>query len=473
MSTRTIALVVLFVSFPLATSPLAQTSLADRRAPAVPKATLAIVGGTLIDGHEGPPLPNAVVLVDGNTISAVGRQDALSVPPGVQTVDARGMVVMPGLIDVHVHMDLLGHTDYDYWHKAYSSRYAETMAISARQMLMSGVTTAVDLNGQPEALIATRKRIDSGEIPGPRLKASMGWITNVPDSEWERNHRRAFTWNVHTGDDARAAVSKVIGYGADIVKVIGGLTKEQVRAIADAAHEKHLRVTGHVGDRQDLLARIEAGQDAIEHLDLGAVRSEPNIDPEIVKALVAHQTYVVPAMTTRMAQVNAIEWPGLIDNHRARALTPPEIWDDIQRSAMHPDRLPYFGGAAYGKGQKWLEGRFKQLREAGVRLLVGTDAGTPLNYPSDSLWHEMDLMVRFGVPPMEVIGMATRRNAEYMRLGNDLGTIVPGKLADIIVVDGNPLLSMRDLRHVAVVVKDGKVVKRAAEPVRSSDSARP
>ena len=101
--------------------------------------------------------------------------------------------------------------------------------------------------------------------------------------------------------------------------------------------------------------------------------------------------------------------------------------------------------------------KLRQLRDAGVRVLVGTDSGTPLNFHTDALWQEMDLMVSYDFSPMEVLGMATRRNAEYLSRGGELGTVTRGKLADLVVVDGNPLLSMRDLRNVVTVVKDGRV----------------
>lgn len=101
--------------------------------------------------------------------------------------------------------------------------------------------------------------------------------------------------------------------------------------------------------------------------------------------------------------------------------------------------------------------KLRQLRDAGVRVLVGTDAGTPLNFHTDATWQEMELMVQNGFPPLEVLATATRRNAQYLGRGDELGTITRGKLADLIVVDGNPLLSMRDLRHVVTVIKDGQV----------------
>lgn len=433
------------------------------------RATLAIVGGLLIDGHEGPPQPQSVVLIDGNRIVAVGTRDTLKVPSGARVIDAGGMTVMPGLIDAHVHMDIIGHTNYAYWHEKYISRYEEIMATSARQLIMNGVTTAVDLSGQPEALIAVRKKVDSGQLPGPRMKVSMGWISNWPDEEWERHHRKTFTWNVHTAEEARAATRKVIDLGADIVKVHGGLTADQMVAISDEARKKGLRITGHTGNRADLLMRVSNGQNAIEHLGLG---SGTTIDPEVLSALRERRTYVVPTLIQSMIQINALEAPDWKDNQRARLTTPPDLWADIYRSLANPQRLEYFGGAARARSMREQGAKFKQLWDAGVRVLVGTDGGTPLNFQTDATWQEMDLMVRYGVPAMDVIAMATRHNAEYLRMGAELGTITAGKLADIIVVDGNPLLSMRDLRHVVAVVKDGKLYKgQASEPRTSTNTS--
>ena len=439
--------------------PAAAQVFDGERDPQPERATLAIVGGLLIDGHEGPPLPGGIVLVDGNRIVAAGSRDALDVPEGAEVIDATGMTIMPGLIDVHVHLDILGHSDYQHWHGTHRPDYAEMMAVSARQLLMSGITTAVDLAGNPDALVATQRRIESGEIPGPRVIASMGWITNWTDEQVQRHHRRTHTFNVRTVEEARAAARTAIAQGAGIIKVHTGLTEAQLRAIAAEADRSGLRITGHVGDRGDLLMRIRAGQDGIEHLYLSAGDS-PTIHPDVIQGLVDRQTWVVPTMIQTMVQGLAAEWPDRRDNRRARALTPPDLWADVRRSVENPRRFGYFGGGLRVSRMRAMETKLRQLRDAGVRLLVGTDAGTPLNFHTDATWQEMDLMVRFGVPPMEVLVTATRRNAEYLGRGNELGSLTRGKLADIIVVDGNPLLSMRDLRNVVAVVKDGRVFKR-------------
>jgi imidazolonepropionase-like amidohydrolase len=439
--------------------PAAAQPFDGERDPQPERATLAIVGGLLIDGHEGPPLPGGIVLVDGDRIVAAGSRDALDVPEGAEIIDATGMTIMPGLIDVHVHLDILGHSDYQHWHGTHRPDYAEMMAVSARQLLMSGITTAVDLAGNPDALVATQRRIESGDIPGPRVIASMGWITNWTDEQVQRHHRRTHTFNVRTVEEAGAAARTAIAQGAGIIKVHTGLTEAQLRAIAAEADRSGLRITGHVGDRDDLLMRIRAGQDGIEHLYLSAGDS-PTIHPDVIQGLVDRQTWVVPTMIQTMVQGLAAEWPDRRDNRRARALTPPDLWADVRRSVENPRRFGYFGGGLRVSRMRAMETKLRQLRDAGVRLLVGTDAGTPLNFHTDATWQEMDLMVRFGIPPMEVLVTATRRNAEYLGRGDELGSLTRGKLADIIVVDGNPLLSMRDLRNVVAVVKDGRVHKR-------------
>ena len=228
----TLVVGVVLTTFTYAALAAAQTFDGEQD-PQPQRATLAIVGGLLIDGHEGPPVPGAVVLVDGNRIVAVGSRDALDVPDGAQVLDATGMTIMPGLIDVHVHMDILGHSDYQHWHATYGPRYAEIMEISARQLLLSGVTTVADLAGQPDALVSVRERIKSGQIPGPRVIASMGWITNWTDEQVRRHHRRSHTVNVRTVDEARAAALTAIENGAEIIKVHTGLTEDQLTAIAE------------------------------------------------------------------------------------------------------------------------------------------------------------------------------------------------------------------------------------------------
>jgi len=125
--------------------------------------TLVLVGGRLIDGYGGPPLENAAVVIEGNTIRAVGPESKVAIPAGAQVIDTNGMTVMPGLMDMHVHLMILGHGDYDHWDRTYPSKFRDLiMPISAKQLLMAGVTTARDLGAPLEDIVAVKRRIERG-----------------------------------------------------------------------------------------------------------------------------------------------------------------------------------------------------------------------------------------------------------------------------------------------------------------------
>ena len=131
----------------------------------------------MIDGYEGPPIHDGVVLIAGDRIVAVGPRSAVTVPPGTTVIDTEGMSVLPGLMDMHVHLMLIGHADYEHWDKTYMPRFrAEIMPIAARQLLMAGVTTARELGAPLEDILDVKRRIEKGEIPGPRLFVSGPFI---------------------------------------------------------------------------------------------------------------------------------------------------------------------------------------------------------------------------------------------------------------------------------------------------------
>ena len=254
-----------------------------------------------------------------------------------------------------------------------------------------------------------------------------------------------------------------------------GMTSDQIRAVADVARENGLRVTGIARSPQDLIMRINAGQQAVDHMS-AIIGPNATLDAEVVKTLFNARAYVCPTLIGGLgpsgsnAQLRALETPEYyINNRRMEMWTPPEMWAEVQASLWHPERLPYFSQGTHFREMKEFGQMFKQLWDSGVRMIVGTDAGNTHNLPTESMWTEMELMVNFGADPMEVISAATRRNAEWLNSLNDVGTVTPGKLADIIVVDGNPLKSMRELRHIVTVIKDGEVVRDAqAEMPQSS-----
>jgi imidazolonepropionase-like amidohydrolase len=303
------------------------------------------------------------------------------------------------------------------------------------------------------------------------MKVSMGAIINSPRGYVGRD---AFSFQVKTVEEARAQAQRLIGLGADLINVMDGVTSDQLKAVADEARKKNIRVTGIAANPQDLAMRLKSGQQALDHINS---ISAPGglLDADSIRALFDARASVVPTLVQSVgAQLSAIDMPEMyVSNPRMKLLTPPDIWNEIRESLEHPERLPYFGQGAKIREEKDTATRFKQLWDSGVRVRVGTDTGSTQSLPTEAMWQEMEMMVKYGAPPMEVISAATRRNAEWLNMANELGTVSPGKFADIIVVDGNPLASMRDLRHIVAVVKNGTVMKGAtADAPTTRTSAR-
>src|SRR5688500_14559891 len=179
-------------------------------------AVSALVGGTLIDGFGGPVIRNSVIVIEGERIRAVGQVGTLQVPAGAEVISTEGMSVLPGLWDMHVHLMINGHADYEHWDKTYPAQFESViMPASAKQLLMAGVTSARDLGAPLEASINVRDRINSGKLPGPTLYVSGPFIQKAPYPGTE-----AFRWGVNGAGDARAKVAKLADAGVNCIKLI-------------------------------------------------------------------------------------------------------------------------------------------------------------------------------------------------------------------------------------------------------------
>jgi len=440
---------------------------AAEQALAPPKATLAIFGGFLIDGFGGPPRPNAVVLVDGDKIVAVGEEGRLAVPAGARVVDANGFSVLPGLIDTHVHLDILGHGDYPTWHQLVRENYAEVMELAAAQLVAHGVTTARDAGGELGASAKTRDRVNRGEIPGPRLLVSGGWIQNWPDEQAARHHRR-FNLNAHTAEEARQAARKLIEGGADFIKAYTGLTLEQMRAICEEAHRLGKRVGAHVYTDEEIRIAVEGGADLLDHA--GSGHQNPLYSEETLRSMALPQVPIAQSIAHRVTLYPAhVSWPERVDDPELRrelGRFAPAIVESLQNFPS----LDYFGRIQLQ--MRVAPQAAAQLYRAGCRIIVGTDSGTPGYFHSEAVWREMEALVRLaGLTPSEAIVAATREAAAA--LGVNAGAIHPGRLADLILVKGNPLDDILYLQNVAKVIKGGVLQEaRLAPAPYPSGSAR-
>ncbi|NNL53859.1 MAG: amidohydrolase family protein [Woeseia sp.] len=428
----------------------------------------ALVGGRLIDGLLAPPIANSVILVDGERIEAVGTVDTLPVPDGYEVISTEGMSVMPGLWDMHVHLMLNGHSDYEHWDRTYLDRLTdEIMPASAHQLLLAGVTTARDLGAPLDASLTVRERIANGDIPGPRLLISGPFIQHRPYPGTE-----AFRWGVDGVRDARAKVRRLAEAGVDVIKLVDQdeMTFEEAEAVVDEAHKHGLPVVGHSHRPEEIRRGLVIGIDNFEHTGLAAAPEYP----ADVMQLLAERTatgrvrggplYWTPTVEGLWNYDYVIANPEALDNDCWQRGLEDDTIADIRQSISNPKELLYFDLTP--KRKPTLVRKVQQLREAGVVLLVGTDSGIPMKFHCQSTWHELDVWVNvMGIPAHETLRSATYWPAKMMKVSDQWGTISAGKYADIIAVRGDVLRYISLLQNVDFVMKGGTVYKQDGEPV--------
>jgi len=418
--------------------------------------TKALVGGTLIDGFGGTPIRNSVIIVEGDRIKAVGQVGTLPVPSGAEVISTEGMSVLPGLWDMHVHLMINGHADYEHWDKTYPTQFESViMPASARQLLMAGVTSARDLGAPLEASISVRDRINAGKIPGPTLYVSGPFIQHAPYPGTE-----LFRWGVAGVADARAKVKKLADAGVNVIKLIDQdqMTMDEVNAVVDEAHKRGLMVVAHSHRPEEIRRGLAAGVDDFEHTGLS---SAPEYPEDIVKGIIERTAnmsrgplYWTPTIEGLFNYEYLRDNPEQLDDPAWQLGLTPEIIKDIKESIANPDRLPYFQLTPIRRPT--LARKFKQLSDAGVVMLVGTDSGIPMKFHSSSTWRELDAWVNIlGVSPMQAIRGATYWPAVAMKVDKDVGTVTPGKYADIIAVKGDALRFIALLQRVDIIVKRG------------------
>jgi imidazolonepropionase-like amidohydrolase len=403
-----------------------------------------IRAGRLVDVLDGRVLPERLVVVEGDRIAAVEPDVA---PTGAEVLDLSGYTVLPGLIDCHAH--LVGETDsgHGYAHLVQRTGAQEALAgvRNARETLMAGFTTVRDV-GTFRAFVdvALREAIEAGYVLGPRMRCAGAYVTSpggggdvtglAPDVDAALPRELRFGV-VRSADEVRVVVREILHRGADLIKVIATgavltegtepgapeLTEAEIRAAVEEAANHGAHVAAHAHGAEGILRAIRAGVRSIEHGSL--------IDEEGIELLVATGTYLV-----------ADVWNGDWIAEQGRRLG----WSSaVLRKNAETTRAQREG--------------FARAVKAGARIAYGTDSGV---FPHRMSARQFAVMVRFGMDPMQAIRSATSVAAELLGWEDRVGAIAPGRYADLIAVEGDPLEDVDALTDVAVVVKGGQVVKR-------------
>jgi imidazolonepropionase-like amidohydrolase len=423
---------------------------------------LALVGGTLIDGTGGSPVANSVVVIENGTIEAVGRRGAVRIPPSVRRIDTTHKTLLPGLINVHVHFSSAGHNDYARWDREFpeSRIKQEILPASAKALLASGVTTALDLGGDLDDLLWLREQVRSGELPGPHILIAGPFLC-TPKRQFSSSISSGKKyWLVESPEDGRAKVRELVRRGVDAIKLWDDqFTVAEFAAIISEAHANGLHVAAHLLTLEGIQNAVAAGMgegDSLEHIGAGPELRYPK---ELVRTIVARGIYVSPTIIAFDGLRQIEKNPQVLNDPDGRSMLPHALYEDILASLRNADprKNPIYQYAfVLGKER---ESKLRQLHAAGAVFVLGSDSGSRANPHHMTEWREMVLLnEEAGLTNMQVIESATRIAAQALHRGDRIGTLEVGKAGDVVVIDGNPLARMADMRRVERVIQGGTLV---------------
>jgi len=415
---------------------------------------IALVGGSLIDGSGAAPVRNSVVLIRGDRIERIGTVTSLPIPSGYEPVSTEGMTVLPGLWDLHVHLIYSGHPNPGAWFKHAADFERVTIPASARQMLMGGVTSVRDLAAPADAIFGVKKRIASGELPGPTLYAAGPALAKMaPGAPAPTSQFLA----IADAADARAKTRQLLDAGADVIKMFFAerMSPEERSAIVAEAHARGKKVAAHGQNDAEVRLGLAIGVDDFQHIGIDS----PEYAPDIIASLRERVKNGPPVYWTPTVGANNLlngshteTKPEIVDDPEAFLGLPPALVAEVKQGwdAFKP-REPQADTEAIVKR------KIAQLRDAGVILVFGSDEGSAGELARHATWMDADLWVRvLGMDPMFVIQRMTLDAAKVMGADRENGSITVGKFADVIAVGGDPLRHIDVLRDPKLVIKHGR-----------------
>ena len=414
-----------------------------------PEGPLVFVHASLFDSESAQLLPNRTVVITGNRITAVGADGQVPLPKSAETIDATGKTLMPGLWDMHVHVspgDGLLH-------------------------MACGVTSVRDLANDTDFLMQTRSRFDAGTEIGPRV-VMAGFIDGRGPYQ---GPTKVFA---DSEEEARAAIDNYARLGYIQIKVYSSLKPELLPKIVEMAHAHGMRVSGHVPSGMNAEQFVRDGVDEIQHMNFIFLDFMPQVKdtrtPARFTEVAAHGAEIDPKSEQVQAFIQLLKehkivldptlsiFEGMFDDRPGKMAAGYAPVADNMPAQVRRGFL--YGGLEVpaGQDQRYQESfqrmldMAKTFYDAGVPIVAGTDS-----LAGFSLHRELELYAKAGIPAPKVLQLATLGAARVVKRDNELGSIAPGKLADMILVDGDPTAHISDIRRVKTVVKDGVVFQVA------------
>ena len=441
------------------------------RAPAG-REPIAITHVTVIDVASGATRPDNTVLVEGNRIAFAGPSADAKVPAGARVIDGRGKFLIPGLWDMHVHAFVYVFSDF-----------------AGPLMIANGVTGARDMGYYIDTTLTWKSRIASGREIGPRLVVGVRVDGPV-------NKARFVSHVVSEQDGVRAvdtlARRKDGSSRADFIKPYSWVPRAAYFGLAAEARKLNVPFAGHVPFSVSVVEASASGQRSIEHED-DLMRACSSRD-SLLRARFGDTTTLSSGKQLALIRAQAQELRASYDPAKCRSvlatLVQNHTWvtptlvvyqpyaHAFDSASTHPELGKYVPGLVQGGWMRRAAGlspsdsmvvrsyfsfdRTRDLRDAGVKLLAGTDTPQAFIYPGFSLHDELALLVRSGLTPLEALRAATYNPAEYFGALDSLGTVSKGKLADLVLLDANPLVDIRNTRRISAVIANGRLFDAAA-----------
>ena len=398
--------------------------------------TTAIVGGTVVDLEGKAPIENAVIVVEGERIAAIGKAGNVKIPDGAEQIDTSGTWLIPGLMNMHVHLGLVlpGKLTAELADES-EAALALRMAMNARESLQAGVTTIRLTGDRAHADLDLMRAINKGQVDGPRIYSAGEALTISAGHGSQQSGRTKYD-----GPDAFIKGARTqISAGAQWIKIMisggiatdgGGLaealmTPEEIEAVVDAAHRFGVKVTAHSGSPPATNVAVDAGIDCVEH---GYFLDRPTL-----KKMKEHGTWLVPTIVvSQPATAPFFERIG----------SPP--WYLKRRESA---------GKAHWRA-------LEMAIEEGVNIALGTDQmPAEPNDGTTATAREAQYYVEAGMTPLEALRSATVETARMLEAQDEIGTLEAGKYADIVAVDRDPTKDIKALRNILLVMKGGKVYR--------------
>jgi imidazolonepropionase-like amidohydrolase len=449
--------------------------------------TTALVGATLIDGTGAPPVVDGVVVVEGDRISCVGPRSSCEVPADAARIDLAGRFVTPGLVDAHVHFSQTGWLDGrpDGMDVPDIYPYSETAAAAEANpdrwhasYLCSGITAVYDPGGHPwtTALPAASE----GRSDRVHVRAAGPLVTFASRPQLNLNDEVYTFLPMSTDEEAMASVDRLVAMGSTAVKVWFLRTPPERREalerrlslIGDRARGAGLDLIVHATGLREAKAALRAGAAMLVHSVEDQFVDEEFLELARSVEVVYAPTLRVGANWTRARISAALDAPAPIDDPN-RCVDPATV-ERIQETARLQPRMPerirndvdWALGAmrAVGRTEAIMAENLRRVRAAGITIATATDAGNPLTLHGPSIYEEMEAMQDAGIPAFEVVVLSTRNGARAMGRLEDFGTLAPGKIADLLVLEEDPTRDVRAFRSLSHVMRGG--VLREQEALR-------